>query len=172
MQALLHSGCCQNSLSTHDDPLLSTPIEFRALVGCFQYLTFTRPDISFIVNSVIQFMAFPHQPHLLAVNRILRYIKGSLTHERQYYINQNRTRIKLYWCPKTKTTRTKGQWKNIWTCVSKASPQCRQTVSKRTPRCWRLARTTMIFLQPFQMKRRSFRGTSNYQIFYQTSFFS
>lgn len=31
----------------------------RSLVGCLQYLTFTRPDIAFAVNSVCQFLHSP-----------------------------------------------------------------------------------------------------------------
>ncbi|XP_050117649.1 uncharacterized mitochondrial protein AtMg00810-like [Malus sylvestris] len=70
----------KTSLSANDGQLLSSPTEFRALVSCLQYLTLTRRDISFAVNTVAQFMASLCQPHLLAVKRILRYIKGSLTH--------------------------------------------------------------------------------------------
>lgn len=66
------------SLSSHDGRLLSSPTEFRMLVGCLQYLTLTRPGISFAVNSVAQYMSDPRLPHLLAVKRILRYIKGTM----------------------------------------------------------------------------------------------
>ncbi|XP_068338887.1 uncharacterized mitochondrial protein AtMg00810-like [Pyrus communis] len=59
----------------HSSPLLSNPTEYRALVRGLQYLTWTRPDLSFAVNLVCQFM---RQSHLQAVKRILRYLKGSL----------------------------------------------------------------------------------------------
>lgn len=65
-------------LSANDGDLLHDPSEFRRLVGCLQYLTLTRPDIAFAVNSVAQFMSAPREPHLIAVKRILRYLKGSL----------------------------------------------------------------------------------------------
>ncbi|CAL2259650.1 unnamed protein product [Prunus armeniaca] len=45
------------------------------------YLTFTRPDISFVVNHVTQFMSTPRSPHLVVAKRILRYLKGSLGFE-------------------------------------------------------------------------------------------
>lgn len=45
---------------------------FRSLVGCLQYLTFTRPDISYSVNSVCQFLHNPTEDHLLTAKRILR----------------------------------------------------------------------------------------------------
>lgn len=51
---------------------------FRSLVGCLQYLTFTRPDIAYSVNSVCQFLHSPTEDHMLAAKRILRYVKGSM----------------------------------------------------------------------------------------------
>ncbi|GAB2288443.1 hypothetical protein Dimus_037998 [Dionaea muscipula] len=51
---------------------------FRSLVGCLQYLTFTRPDISYSVNSVCQFLQHPTQQHLVAAKRILKYVQGTV----------------------------------------------------------------------------------------------
>jgi hypothetical protein len=34
----------------------------------------TRPDLSFFVNKVCQYLHEPHTPHMLAVKRILRYV--------------------------------------------------------------------------------------------------
>ncbi|BBH02352.1 hypothetical protein Prudu_012890, partial [Prunus dulcis] len=36
--------------------LLQDPTPFRSIIGALQYLTFTRPDIAFAVNTVCQFM--------------------------------------------------------------------------------------------------------------------
>lgn len=38
----------------------------------------TRPDITYSVNQVCQFMHAPTSTHLAAVKRILRYLKGTL----------------------------------------------------------------------------------------------
>uniref|UniRef100_A0A2N9GU88 Reverse transcriptase Ty1/copia-type domain-containing protein n=1 Tax=Fagus sylvatica TaxID=28930 RepID=A0A2N9GU88_FAGSY len=50
------------------------------LVGSLVYLTVTRPDISYAVHIVSQFMAAPRSLHYAAVLRILRYLKGTLFH--------------------------------------------------------------------------------------------
>ena len=59
---------------------LSNPTDYRSLVGALQYLTWTRPDISFAVNQVCQFMHTPTDLHMQAAKRILRFLKGTLDH--------------------------------------------------------------------------------------------
>ncbi|OIW19116.1 hypothetical protein TanjilG_08916 [Lupinus angustifolius] len=63
---------------TQDATLLNDPSYFRGPVGALQYLTFTRPDLSFIVNYVSQFLHAPNTMHLKMVKRILRYVKGTI----------------------------------------------------------------------------------------------
>ena len=58
--------------------LLSNPHEFRSLVGFLHYLTFTRPDLSFAVQQIYQFMSTLIDVHLIAAKRILRYVNGTL----------------------------------------------------------------------------------------------
>jgi histone deacetylase 1/2 len=48
---------------------------YRSIVGALQYLTLTRPDISFSVNKVCQFLHAPTDTHWSTVKRILRYIR-------------------------------------------------------------------------------------------------
>jgi hypothetical protein len=59
-------------------PLMEDVSFFRGLVGSLQYLTLTRPDLSFGVNYVSQFMHAPTIAHLKMVRRILRYVKGTI----------------------------------------------------------------------------------------------
>ena len=46
------------------------------MVGNLNYLTITRPDISFAVQQVSQFMQSPCHLHLAVVRRILHYLLG------------------------------------------------------------------------------------------------
>ncbi|XP_026434283.1 uncharacterized protein LOC113331845 [Papaver somniferum] len=55
---------------------LSYPTSYRSLIGALQYLTWTRPEISYVVNQVCQYMHSPTFDHLIVAKRILRYIKG------------------------------------------------------------------------------------------------
>lgn len=68
------------NLSATDDEILQNPTEYRSLVGALQYLTRSRPEITYAVNQVCQFMHSPTTLHLTASKHILRYIKGTLGH--------------------------------------------------------------------------------------------
>ncbi|XP_004295686.1 PREDICTED: uncharacterized mitochondrial protein AtMg00810-like [Fragaria vesca subsp. vesca] len=71
-------------LSLHSGKKLSDPTEYRSVVGALQYLTLTRPDISYSVNQVCKFMHSPTTIHWIAVKPILRYLKFSLNHGLKY----------------------------------------------------------------------------------------
>ena len=64
-------------LNSEDGESLTDISQFQRLVGKLIYLTVTRPDISFAVSQISKFMHAPRTPHLDAVNRILRYLKGT-----------------------------------------------------------------------------------------------
>jgi histone deacetylase 1/2 len=49
--------------------------KYMSIVGALQYLTLTRPDISFSVNKVCQYLHAPTTQHWTTVKRILRYVK-------------------------------------------------------------------------------------------------
>ena len=52
--------------------LFSDPTLYKSVVGALQYLTITRPEISYTVNKVCKLMVNPLDSHWIAVKRILR----------------------------------------------------------------------------------------------------
>ncbi|XP_070675898.1 uncharacterized mitochondrial protein AtMg00810-like [Malus domestica] len=79
---MVRAKSCSTPLSTfnldHDSSFIYNVSEYQSLVGALQYLTWTRPDLSFAVNLVCQFMHTPRVYHLQAVKRMLRYLKGTI----------------------------------------------------------------------------------------------
>jgi len=64
--------------------LALTPIDnhanvqaYKRLIRILMYLTYTRPDITFYVQQISQFLAKPAIAHYNATIRILKYIKGA-----------------------------------------------------------------------------------------------
>ncbi|KAK9031862.1 hypothetical protein V6N11_056148 [Hibiscus sabdariffa] len=53
---------------------------YRRLLDLLQYLTITRPYISFTANHLLQYMHDPSLPHWTTAKRILLYLKGTLCH--------------------------------------------------------------------------------------------
>lgn len=68
------------NLALGDSPPLDDPVKYRQIVGALQYVTLSRPDITYAVNKVCQFMHSPTVNHWSTVKRILRYLKGTSTH--------------------------------------------------------------------------------------------
>lgn len=66
-------------ISAHDGELLQDQKQYRSIVGVLQYCTLTRPDLSFAVNKVCQFLHAQTTSHWNLVKRILRYLKSSYT---------------------------------------------------------------------------------------------
>ena len=66
-----------HGLSFYPDQIPTNKERYQRLVGKLIYLTHTRPDISYAVSVVSQFMHDPSDRHMDAVNRILAYLKSS-----------------------------------------------------------------------------------------------
>ncbi|KAK2989631.1 hypothetical protein RJ640_002505 [Escallonia rubra] len=60
---------------------------YRGMIGSLIYLTASRPDIMFSVCLCARFQACPKESHLIAVKRILRYLKG--THDLGLWFPRN-----------------------------------------------------------------------------------
>lgn len=64
-------------LDNESGELIENPSHYRQLIGRLLYLTLSRPDITFAVHCLSQFMAAHRIPHLQAIHHLLRYIKGN-----------------------------------------------------------------------------------------------
>ncbi|XP_020704080.1 uncharacterized protein LOC110115244 [Dendrobium catenatum] len=54
-----------------------SPAVYRQLIGSLQYLTLTRPDITYAVNALSQHMHDPASSHTSLLKKLIRYIKGT-----------------------------------------------------------------------------------------------
>jgi hypothetical protein len=99
----------RSKLSATDGQRLSSAqaTEFRSIAGALQYLTLTRPDISYAVQQICLFMHSPREPHVSLMKRVLRYLKGTL-HYGLSLLRSTNTNITAYsdadWagCPDTR----------------------------------------------------------------------
>ncbi|KAG5868680.1 hypothetical protein JTB14_006567 [Gonioctena quinquepunctata] len=70
---------CQINEGFEDEEEISPNIPFRSAVGSLMYLSVaTRPDITFAVHFVSQAVSKPRYHHWEIVERILKYIRGTL----------------------------------------------------------------------------------------------
>ncbi|GJZ54109.1 ribonuclease H-like domain-containing protein [Tanacetum coccineum] len=95
-----------SKLGVDGDPV-SDPTLYRSLAGSFQYLTFTRPDISYTVPQVCLHMHDPREPHFSALKRILRYVHGTLNYGLQLFSSSTTDLVAYFdadWagCPTTR----------------------------------------------------------------------
>ncbi|GKB92470.1 ribonuclease H-like domain-containing protein [Tanacetum coccineum] len=63
---------------TASDPVIDRITEYQKLIRKLIYLAHTRPDISYDVQCLSQFMHKPLTSHLKIALKVLRYLKGSL----------------------------------------------------------------------------------------------
>ena len=59
---------------------LSNPSLYKRLVGSLVYLTVSRPNISYAIHQVSQYLSGPRSTYYAVVLRILRYLKDTLFH--------------------------------------------------------------------------------------------
>ncbi|GJR51687.1 ribonuclease H-like domain-containing protein [Tanacetum coccineum] len=87
-----------------------TPISdltlYRSLASGLQYVTFTRPNLSYVVQQIFLYMHDPWEPHLAALKRILRYVQGTLQFGLQLYASSGSSFVAYFdvdWagCPGT-----------------------------------------------------------------------
>ena len=52
--------------------------QYKPIIGLLMYLTNTRPDICFVVNTLIQYLVQPRHVHLVAIKHVMRCLKGTI----------------------------------------------------------------------------------------------
>ena len=62
---------------------------YRQMIGSLMYLTNTRPDICFAVNTLSQYLTDLRSVHLTTAKHVLRYLKGTIDYGLKYDVNQN-----------------------------------------------------------------------------------
>lgn len=98
-------------LSKYEEKLLLELNQYRRLIGRLLYLTLTRPDITYVVHRLSQFLDQPREPYMIVVNRILQFVKTSPSMGILFTINSN-LQIKSFcdadWigCPDTRRSLT------------------------------------------------------------------
>nr|GEU70436.1 ribonuclease H-like domain-containing protein [Tanacetum cinerariifolium] len=90
---------------------LLTSADYRGL----QYLTFTRPDLSYAVQQICLYMHDSREPHLAALKRILRYVQGTLDLSLHLYASSTTSLVGYIdadWagCPSTRWSTSETAW--------------------------------------------------------------
>nr|GEU85480.1 ribonuclease H-like domain-containing protein [Tanacetum cinerariifolium] len=79
---MLNCNPCRTSVDTEnklrpEGSPVTNPTLYRSLAGALQHLTFTRPDLSYAVQQLCLYLHEPREPHLNAMKRVLRYLRGT-----------------------------------------------------------------------------------------------
>jgi hypothetical protein len=64
-------------LSKNDDSKSTDQRQYRSMICSLLYVTTSRPDVMQTVGQVARFQTTLKESHVLAVNRIFRYLKGT-----------------------------------------------------------------------------------------------
>ncbi|XP_021317795.1 uncharacterized protein LOC110435989 [Sorghum bicolor] len=98
----------QRKLSEAEGTPVTDPTAYQSLAGALQYPTFTRPDITYAVQQICLHIHDPQEPHLTALKRILRYLRGTIDFGLLFYRRSFSTELVVYtdadWarCPDTR----------------------------------------------------------------------
>ncbi|XP_021316638.1 uncharacterized protein LOC110435422 [Sorghum bicolor] len=96
----------QGKISEAEGTPVTDPTAYRSLAEALQYLTFIRPDITYAVQQICLHMHDPREPHLTALKRILRYLRGTVDFGLLLHRRSSSTELVVYtdvdWAVSTK----------------------------------------------------------------------
>ena len=78
----------RHKLSKNDESAKVNQIMYRSMIGRLQYVVHSRPDITLAVGIVARFSTNPRENDLMAVRRIMRYLKGTDDFDLYYKKNE------------------------------------------------------------------------------------
>ncbi|KAM3210839.1 hypothetical protein ACQJBY_064630 [Aegilops geniculata] len=82
-------------LRASDGDPLPNPTRYRHLVGSLVYLAVTRPDISYPVHILSQFVSAPTSIHYSHLLRVLRYLRGTIS-QRLFFPRSSSLELQAY----------------------------------------------------------------------------
>ena len=65
-----------HKLASDDGPMFSDPGQYRRLIGRLVYLAISRPELSYSIHLLSQFMKAPREDHWHAAIRVVKFLKG------------------------------------------------------------------------------------------------
>jgi hypothetical protein len=68
----------QVKLSATLGDIVVDPNAYRSLAGALHYLTFTRSDLTYVVQQICLHMHDPRESHLATLERLLRCVRGTV----------------------------------------------------------------------------------------------
>ena len=81
--------CARLKLTKYDDSKEVDQTLYRSMIGKLQYVVHTRLDIALAVGIVARFLAKSKENHMMAIKRILRYLKGTKDYGLWYKLGGN-----------------------------------------------------------------------------------
>jgi hypothetical protein len=78
-----------------EEKYIQDPTRYRHIVGSLVYLGVTRPDISYSVHILSQFVSAPTQIHYSHLLRVLRYLRVTISHH-LFFIHSSSLQLQAY----------------------------------------------------------------------------
>ena len=78
---------CNNKMDADSGTAVCDPTKYRQLIDNLIYLSIMRPDLSYSVGLLSQFMQNPRNLHLDCTKRVLRYVSATMDYDILYKSN-------------------------------------------------------------------------------------